>query len=106
MKTALVILVAILGIAMVAYYNFHLADQLVDVKVSPSGMAAMAGGLIMTFLVGVGLMSLLFFSARRGHDEEVHNLNKKEKGAPKIAKDESDKDAASNTDDKTGPTAP
>ncbi|MCJ9427448.1 hypothetical protein [Kordiimonas marina] len=101
MKTALVILVAILGIAMVAYYNFHLADQLGDVKISSNGMAAMAGGLIMTFLVGVGLMSLLFFSARRGHDEEVHNLNKKEKGT-----DEADKDEAANADDKTGPTAP
>lgn len=36
-----------------------------------SGYVAMAGGIILTLVVGVGLMSLLFYSRRHGYDERV-----------------------------------
>ncbi|MGE5272116.1 MAG: hypothetical protein ACM3JG_20870 [Thiohalocapsa sp.] len=43
--------------------------QLGDVEISAAGWAAMIFGVLLTLAVGVGLMALVFISARRGFDE-------------------------------------
>jgi hypothetical protein len=37
--------------------------------VPPIGYAAMAAGVLFSFVVGVGLMTLVFYSSRAGYDE-------------------------------------
>jgi hypothetical protein len=37
--------------------------------------AAMAGGVIFSFIVGGGLMALVFYSSRAGYDDEASRNN-------------------------------
>lgn len=64
------ILAALLGgAAAVAYWIWH---ELGDVEISAHGWLALGLGAGATFLVGAGLMSLVFFSSRRGYDERAN----------------------------------
>ena len=45
--------------------------DMAGVEISLHGMIALIGGLILTFLVGGGLMALVFISSRSGHDQRV-----------------------------------
>jgi cation transporter-like permease len=36
------------------------------------GYMAMIGGIVISFIVGCGLMALLFYSSRHGYDEQQH----------------------------------
>ena len=40
-----------------------------DSEISPAGWFAMGLGIIVTLALGIGLMSLVFFSSRGGYDE-------------------------------------
>jgi ABC-type multidrug transport system permease subunit len=40
-----------------------------DSEISPAGWVAMALGIILTLGLGIGLMTLVFISSRRGYDE-------------------------------------
>lgn len=40
-------------------------------KMSGHGIAALIAGAVLSLLVGGGLMALVFFSARRGYDDEA-----------------------------------
>ncbi|TNE65550.1 MAG: hypothetical protein EP335_05300 [Alphaproteobacteria bacterium] len=73
MKNILIILVAGLALGGIGYWGFTVYGQIEGVQVSGHGYAAMAIGLVMTLVVGVGLMALLFFSNKHGHDEAVHH---------------------------------
>lgn len=42
-----------------------------DVEMSGHGYAAMAIGIVASFGIGIGLMALVFHSARTGHDEDA-----------------------------------
>ena len=42
-----------------------------DVPMSAHGYLAMALGIGFTLVVGVGLMALVFYSSRKGYDEQV-----------------------------------
>ena len=44
-----------------------------DVAISAHGLVALGLGIAVTAAVGVGLMTLLFFSHRRGFDEQVYD---------------------------------
>ncbi len=71
MKAALLIafLGTLLAISVVgAYWLWH---DMAGVQISMHGMIALIGGLILTFLVGGGLMTLVFISSRSGHDQRV-----------------------------------
>jgi len=48
-----------------------------EVEISGHGLIALGLGVVLTFLVGAGLMALLFFSARRGYDERAHETQKR-----------------------------
>ena len=41
----------------------------IDAPMSAGGWGAMIAGIVVTLLLGIGLMSLLFLSSRRGYDE-------------------------------------
>jgi hypothetical protein len=45
-----------------------------DVDMGVSGWAALIGGGLATFGLGVGLMSLVFYSNRKGYDERANRL--------------------------------
>jgi hypothetical protein len=68
--TALILtLVALLAAAGgVAWYVWR---ELGDVAMSAQGYAALALGVVVTLLLGVGLMWLVHFSHRRGFDDEA-----------------------------------
>lgn len=38
-------------------------------EMSPAGWAAMVLGIVLTLALGIGLMTLVFISSRRGYDE-------------------------------------
>jgi len=40
-----------------------------DSEISEAGWFAMGFGIVLTLALGIGLMSLIFFSNRRGYDE-------------------------------------
>ncbi len=41
------------------------------------GYAAMTAGIVLLFVVGVGLMALLFYSSRHGYDEAPRTRNRR-----------------------------
>ena len=51
----------------------------IDAPMSASGWGAMIAGILITLLLGVGLMSLLFLSSRRGYDKPADQAEEREK---------------------------
>jgi hypothetical protein len=69
--TALVIVVLTLLLAaasVVAYWSWQ---ELAEVEIGFHGYVALGLGVGLTILLWVGLMSLVFFSSRRGYDDEA-----------------------------------
>jgi membrane protein YdbS with pleckstrin-like domain len=52
----------------VAVYGWYM---LRDSQMSTVAVIALAAGVVLTLVVGIGLMSLLFYSSREGFDEQV-----------------------------------
>jgi hypothetical protein len=48
----------------------------IDAPMSSSGWGAMIAGIVVTFVLGVGLMSLVFLSSRRGYDKPPDQVEK------------------------------
>lgn len=46
---------------------------LAGVAIPWQGWLALIGGAVLTLALGIGLMALMFYSARRGHDEAAHD---------------------------------
>ena len=61
------VLLALLASAAVMAYGGW--TSVGDVEMSASGYAAIAAGVILSLLVGCGLMALIFYSHRHGYDE-------------------------------------
>jgi hypothetical protein len=66
----LIVLLALLLISAAAAYSVWQA--LGDVEISQHGWLALGLGAAATFLVGASLMTLVFFSSRRGFDERAN----------------------------------
>jgi TRAP-type C4-dicarboxylate transport system permease small subunit len=62
-----VALLALLGLA--AWAGYRMWTMLAGAEISGHGWLAMALGIVFAFLVGGGLMALLFYSSRHGYDE-------------------------------------
>jgi len=67
-----------LGIAIAGFLSLsmfavavYLWMSLGDVEMSGAGVAALIGGGLATLGLGVGLMSLVFYSNRKGYDERA-----------------------------------
>lgn len=66
-------LVVLLGLLLASSaVGFWVWQELGDVEISRHGWIALGLGAAATFLVGAGLMALVFFSHRRGYDERAN----------------------------------
>jgi hypothetical protein len=63
---AAVIAVAAVAIVIGTYWNGLGASEM-----SPAGWLALGLGVVVTLALGVGLMSLMFISSRRGYDDRA-----------------------------------
>lgn len=63
---AILILLAFLGWAV--WYGIRSWNALEGVRISPLGWLFMGLGVVVTFLVGAGLMALVFYSSRHDRD--------------------------------------
>ena len=71
----LLIVTALSTLIIITVFAINLWLQMSDVQISYNGLIAIFAGAFFTILLGAGLMSLVFFSARYGFDEQVdHDL--------------------------------
>ena len=71
-KSLLILLVVIGGtIAFGVAFLGYMTPDTDDTVMSGHGTAAMVIGVVFSLIVGIGLMALVFFSSRRGVDEDV-----------------------------------
>lgn len=68
MKIAALV-VALLGILALSVYGVAQAWKGVGLELSLHGWIALTLGVVLSIALGVGLMSLVFYSARRGYDD-------------------------------------
>jgi len=68
-KAAVIAVVAFFCLAGVGWFALYQWNVLGDVEISTHGYIALVLGVIVTAALGIGLMTLLFYSARKGHDE-------------------------------------
>tara|TARA_B100000676_G_scaffold302105_1_gene350391 strand:+ start:75689 stop:75949 length:261 start_codon:yes stop_codon:yes gene_type:complete len=68
----IVFLIALLGGAGYAAYETWIGIS--DVEISTHGKIALAIGVTVTFALGAGLMFLVFYSSRKGYDDEELDL--------------------------------
>ena len=64
--TAILVLSAFLVVAIA--YAVHGWSRVGAVGIPPMGWAFLIAGIVLTLVVGGGLMALIFYSSRKGHD--------------------------------------
>jgi hypothetical protein len=72
MKATLTIIVLLALLAASAGVALWAWREIGEVEISRHGLIALALGAAATFLLGTGLMALVFFSNRRGYDDQAH----------------------------------
>ena len=75
MRAGLTVAFLLLLLAATAGVAYWVWLELGDVEMSHHGWIALGLGAGATFLVGAGLMALVFFSSRRGYDERAGRLD-------------------------------
>lgn len=83
-RGALFIAACLLGLLVLAVTLAILVWNAMDapVNISAHGFVALALGAVGSLAVGGGLMALVFFSNRSGHDQAVHEENSRTFGEP------------------------
>lgn len=71
MKTLVTLIVLLALLAVSSLVGYWLWQELGDVEISRHGWIALTLGAVVTFLVGAGLMALVFISSRRGYDDRA-----------------------------------
>lgn len=74
MKVFIAVLLSVITIGAVAYWGASVMAATQGFELSIHGKIALSLGVIFTFAVGAGLMALLFYSNKGGHDEAVYHL--------------------------------
>ena len=69
MKIASLLLALFCLLAVVIWGAIHAWFSVGDADMSADGYMALALGVMFSLIVGCGLMALVFYSSRRGHDE-------------------------------------
>ena len=65
----LAVLIALLGFALyIMFAGWDVGPGRQGGTISPSGYLAMALGIVFTLVIGVGLMTLIFYSNKHGRD--------------------------------------
>ena len=72
MKTFLTIAVLLGFLVLSTAFGYWVWTELGEVEMSYHGWIALTLGTVFTFLVGAGLMALVFFSSRRGYDDRAN----------------------------------
>ncbi len=75
MRVGLTVGVLLTLLAATAAVAFWVWQELGDVEISYHGWLALSLGAVATFMVGAGLMALVFFSSRKGYDERANRLD-------------------------------
>jgi hypothetical protein len=71
MRTWTIVACALTALAVVIGLVAYTWVMMGDVAISWRGLLAMGLGTLLAIGLGVGLMTLVFFSARRGYDDEA-----------------------------------
>ena len=87
-RKAIVTLILCLGLGILGIYFATTFNS--DIPLSNSGSWALIFGVIVTLLIGVGLMALIFFSSRSGFDQppEVQSDSSPKNGRYSASSDE------------------
>ena len=77
MRNTILILVALggmlAGAVWMAWDVWWSVEEVAETSIGAHGFIAMGLGVGLSILVGAGLMALLFYSARHGHDDVDHD---------------------------------
>lgn len=71
MKTGTIALLALATLAAVAGLSAYIWLSMGDVAISWKGLLAMGLGVVFSLALGIGLMALVYFSNKRGYDDEA-----------------------------------
>ena len=71
MKTAVTVVVLLGFLALAVYVSVTVWTGLGEVEISDGGIVALVLGALFTLALGGGLMFLVFYSSRHGHDDDV-----------------------------------
>ena len=75
-NTLVLIILAISAVILITIFAINLWLQMSDVTISYNGKIAIFVGAFFTILLGSGLMSLAYFSSKKGFDDQVdHDLD-------------------------------
>lgn len=74
MRTALTVLFLLALLAATTGVALWAWQAIDDTQISRHGLIALGLGAGLSFIVGAGLMALLFFSSRRGYDDRAHRF--------------------------------
>jgi hypothetical protein len=75
-KLLILIVVAAVSTVSFIYFLQQAAEITGPVEMSIHGWIAMGIGVVFSMAVGIGLMALVFFSARQGYDDRVRDYDK------------------------------
>ena len=73
MKPAYLGVAALFGILAVAAVGAYLEWTSIATPLPTTGWVTLVAGIVVSILLGAGLMALMFYSSRRGWDEEAQN---------------------------------
>ncbi len=73
MRAGLTVVILVMLLVMSAAVAYWVWQELGDVEMSYHGWLALVLGAVATFIVGAGLMALVFFSSRHGYDERANH---------------------------------
>ncbi len=75
MRTAAIAIVSLGLLGATAAVALWMWQEVGDAAISTQGLIALGLGAGLSFLLGAGLMALMFFSSRRGYDERAHDAD-------------------------------
>lgn len=71
MKTSSIVLFALAALAVFGGLSAYIWVSMGDVSISWMGLLAMVLGVVLSLALGIGLMALVYFSNKRGYDDEA-----------------------------------
>lgn len=71
MNTGSIVLLALAALAAVGGLSAYTWISMGDVEISWMGLFAMGLGVVFSLGLGIGLMALVYFSNKRGYDDEA-----------------------------------
>jgi len=76
MRSAFTVVFLVGLLAATAGVAFWAWSEIGEVEIGWHGLIALGLGAVFTFLLGAGLMALMFLSSRRGYDERAHEVDR------------------------------